>query len=146
VDLYTSLAPPEFRPGKKRQAEADGRGVKGQQLVLEPELFLAVTQGTCGAEMNRQPPEQLLEKLRFAMIVCIGEGGSSGRLLYPQVNEFSVTAAEAIDDLSERIRSGQMTEKHGDKLRLRAESFGVAFSTPFGDQVVKVHCCEKLRK
>ncbi|MPM41413.1 hypothetical protein SDC9_88068 [bioreactor metagenome] len=146
MDLYTALGPPEFRPGKERQAEADGRGIKGQQLVLETELLLPASHGARGAKMIRQPPEQLLEKFRFAMIVCIGEGGSSGRLLYPQVNEFSITAAESVDDLPERIRSSQMTEEHGDELRLRAESLGVTFSAPFGDQVVKVHCCENLRK
>ncbi len=43
VDLYTALGPPEFRPGKKRQAEADGRGVKRQQLVLETEFLFAVS-------------------------------------------------------------------------------------------------------
>ncbi len=112
VDLYTSLGPPEFRPREERQAEADGSGVKGQQLVLETKLLLAVTHEVRGAEMIRQPPEQLLEKLRGTVSVCIGEGGPSGRLLYPQVNEFSVTAAEAVNDLPERIRSGQMTEKH----------------------------------
>ena len=61
------------------------------------------------------------------------------------MNELSVTAAEAVDDLPERIRSGQMTEKHRDELRLRAESLGVTLSAPFGDQIVKVYCCEKLR-
>ena len=69
VDLYTALGPPEFRPGKKRQAEADGRGVKRQQLVLETEFLLAASHEVRGAEMIRQPPEQLLEKLRFAMVV-----------------------------------------------------------------------------
>ena len=112
VDLYTSLGPPEFRPREERQAEADGSGVKGQQLVLETKLLLAVTHEVRGAEMIRQPPEQLLEKLRGTVSVCIGEGGSPRMLLYPQVNEFSVTAAEAIDYLPERIRSGQMTEEH----------------------------------
>jgi len=59
------------------------------------------------------------------------------------VNELSITAAEAARDLPERIRSRRMTKKHGDELRLRAESFGVAFSAPFGDQIVKVHGGEK---
>ena len=62
------------------------------------------------------------------------------------MNEFSVTAAEAVDDLPERIRSGQMTEEYGDELRLRAKSLGVTLNAPFGDQVVKVHCCKNLRK
>ena len=87
-----------------RELQADGRLTNlelAQRINLSPSACL-----------RRVPPEQLLEKLRFAMIVCIGEGGSSGRLLYPQVNEFSVTAAEAVNDLPERIRSGQMTEKH----------------------------------
>nr|WP_290683347.1 hypothetical protein [Aminivibrio sp.] len=68
--------------------------------------------------MIRQPPEQFLEKLCGTMTVRIGEGGSSGRLLYPRVNELSVTAAEAARDLPERIRSRRMTEEHGDELRL----------------------------
>jgi hypothetical protein len=96
--------------------------------------------------MIRQPPEQLLEKLRGTVVVCIGKGGSPRRFLYPRVNELSVTAAEAVYDLPERISSGQMTEEHRDELRLRTESLGVTLSTPFGDQVVKVHCCENLRK
>jgi hypothetical protein len=121
----------------------NGRGIEGQQLVLETELLLPASHEVRGAEMIRQPPEQLLEKLRGTVVVCIGKGGSPRRFLYPQVNELSVTAAEAVYDLPERIRSGQMTEEHRDELRLRTESFGVAFSAPFGDQVVKVHCGEK---
>ncbi len=38
-----------------------------------------------------------------------------------------------------------MTEKHRDELCLRAESLGVTLSAPFGDQVVKLRYCEKLR-
>lgn len=118
IDLYTALGPPEFRPRKERQAETDGRGVEEQQLLPEPELLLTASQRTCGAEMIRQLPEQLLEQLRRTMIVSVREGGSSWRLLYPQVNELSVTAAETVDDLPERIRSRQMAEEHGDDLRL----------------------------
>jgi hypothetical protein len=46
MDLYTALGPPEFRLRKKRQAEADGTGVEGQQFVPEPELPLAEIQRT----------------------------------------------------------------------------------------------------
>jgi len=145
MDLYTALGPPEFRPRKEGQAEADGRGIEGQQLVLETELLLAASHETRGAEMIRQPPEQLLEKPRFAMVVCIGEGGSPRRFLYPQENELSVTAAEAAHYLPERIRSGKMTEEHGNELSLRPESFGVTFCAPIGDQIVKVHGGEKTR-
>jgi hypothetical protein len=69
MDFFTALGPPEFRPGKERQAEADGRGVEGQQLVLKPKLLLAVTHEVRGAEMIRQLPEQLLEKLRRTVVV-----------------------------------------------------------------------------
>ena len=69
VDLYTSLGPPEFRPREERQAEADGSGIEGQQLVLKPKLLLAVTHEVRGAEMIRQLPEQLLEKLRRTVVV-----------------------------------------------------------------------------
>jgi len=46
-------------------------------------------------------------------VLDVGEGGSSGRLPDPQVNELSVTAAEAVDDLPERIRSGRMVGVRG---------------------------------
>ncbi len=40
MDLNAALGPQEFRPRKEGQAEADGRGIEGQQLVLETELLL----------------------------------------------------------------------------------------------------------
>jgi len=52
--------------------------------------------------MIRQLPEQLLEKLSRAKIIRIRDGGPSWMLFYPRVNEFSVTAAETVDDFTER--------------------------------------------
>ncbi len=62
------------------------------------------------------------------------------------MKELSDKAADAVDDLLEIILSRQITEEHGDELCLQFEFFGFSLSDPFGDQFVKVHCCENLRK
>ena len=41
VRLDASLCLTEFRPREKRRTQRDGRGVEGEQLVLEAELLLA---------------------------------------------------------------------------------------------------------
>jgi len=99
VNFDAALGSPEVRPRKERQAEADRRRVEGHQLVLEAELALPAPERRYGAEMIGQLPEQILEEFRRAMIVCVGESRSLGRILDPEMYEFPVAAGQTIDYL-----------------------------------------------
>lgn len=99
VNFDAALGSPEVRPRKERQAEADRRRVEGHQLVLEAELALPAPERRYGAEMIGQLPEQILEEFRRAMIVCVGESRSLGRIPDPEMYEFPVAAGQTIDYL-----------------------------------------------
>lgn len=133
VNLHSTLSCSEFRLGEQGEVKGDGGGIEGHELVLEPELFLTVSKRACGAKMIRQPPEKLLEEFGRAMAVSIRKCGPRGWFLYPEMDELTVAAAEAVNNFPERIRSCQMTEKHGYKLGFTSKTLCVALSACYGD-------------
>ena len=62
------------------------------------------------------------------------------------MDEFSVAAGQAVDDLPEGIRSRKVTEEHRYELGPGSEALGAALRAVIGDQFVKVHGGKDLRK
>ena len=90
--------------------------------------------------------EEILEKSRRTMLVCIGQGAPLRRRLDSQVDELSVAAGQTVDDLPERIRSCKVAEEHRYELGLGSEALGAKLCLMFDDQFFKVHGGKDLRK
>ena len=67
VYLHSALCSPVVRPRKERQTEADGGRIEGEELVLEAEFRLPVSQSRGSAEVVVQSPEEILEESGGAM-------------------------------------------------------------------------------
>ncbi len=66
-------------PGKQRQAQGNGGGIQHEQLVLEPEWFLARSQHRLAAESFQCDPKQFLEQFSGPMHIRIGQVGFAWR-------------------------------------------------------------------
>ena len=146
VNLYSALRPSVVRPRKQRQAERDGRRIEREQLVFEPELRFSGSQMRHRPEACEEFVEEILEKSCRTVLVCIGQGAPLRRRLDSQVDEFSVAAGQAVDDLPEGIRSRKVTEEHRYELGPGSEALGAKLCLMFDDQFFKVHGGKDLRK
>lgn len=59
------------------------------------------------------------------MLVGVGERGALGRPSHSQVREFTLTAGQPTNDLSQRFGLSQLAKQHRDQLRPASESLGV---------------------
>ncbi len=98
------------------------------------------------AETGEEFVEEILEKSRRTALVCIGQGAPLRRRLDSQVDELSVAAGQAVDDLPEGIRPCKETEEHRYELRPGSKALGAVLRSVIGDQFVKVHGGKDLRK
>ncbi|MPM70830.1 hypothetical protein SDC9_117791 [bioreactor metagenome] len=146
VNLYSALCSSVVRPWKQRQAERDGRRIEREQFVFEPELRLPRSQMRHRPEACEEFVEEILEKSRRTVLVGIGERAPLRRRLDSQVDELSVAAGQAVDDLPERVRSRKVTEKHRYELCPGSEALGAALCFMFGDKFFKVNGGKDLRK
>src|SRR5688572_15944294 len=119
----------ETGPWKKRQAHGNGRGVQQEQLVFETKTCRARAQLLLLSESIQGPPEQLLKQSRRSMFVRIGQGGFRWSSLHAQMNQFPQTATQPIADLSQRVRTGQLTKQHGHKLGPATKPLRTTFRT-----------------
>ena len=134
VQLDAALGASELGPWEELQAQGDGAGVEGEELVAEPELGFPGTESTLTAESPQCRPEEFPEQGSRAMFVGVREGGFVGRLLDSEVDQLAEAAGEAVADLSQRVGVCELAEKHGYEMGPGRESLGMPLSSVLSDQ------------
>ena len=123
VHFDPALGAAKASPREQRQAQGDGRRVQAQQLVLEAELRLALTDILPAAQAIGQVPEQRLEQGGRTMGVGVGKRRALRRPADADVHQFADATGQAMADLPQRVRPSQMAEQHGHQLRPAREAF-----------------------
>jgi hypothetical protein len=134
------FGPSEACPVKHAQAKIDRSRVDTDQFVLESELLSSSDLHPTAIE---QLEKNLLVKLPWAMLIGIGEGGSTGGG-DSQMFQFALTASQASADFSEGMGSAQLTEEHGNKLAPAGESPGMSFSFRFPNGLLELDSRKQL--
>ena len=122
VHFDAALGAAKASPRKQRQAQGDGRRVQAQQLVLEAELRLALTDSLPAAQAIGQVPEQILEQGGRPMGVGIGQRRALRRPADANVHQLANATGQAMADLPQRVCPSQMAEKHSHELRPAREA------------------------
>ena len=165
VNLDSTLRTSVVRPREQRQAERDGRRIEREQYVLRhrPEaceefveeileksrrtmLVDEAPKRSTSRSIHSEAEDDSQKDVRRSPAYCIGQRASFWRSPDSQVDEFSVAAGQAVDDLPEGIRPCKVTEEHRYELGPGSEALGAKLCLMFDDQFFKVHGGKDLRK
>ena len=136
VQLHRTLAATEFRPGEKRQAEVDGRGIQcvGGLLELSAEAI--------GLVQPPRPGDQDLSEVGVdapvAVFVGIGERAPSDDAAKARVLKFLVKGMEADFDVSQALAIGQLSEGHAEELIETGEVVNLSIAVIASDATVEL--------
>ena len=102
-------------------------------LFLNRNFFLPVNLALTSVQ---QLQKDLLIKLPGAVLIGIGQGGTTGSG-DSQMFQFALTASQTAGNFSEGMGSAQLAEEHGHKLAPAGESPGMTFGFGFFDSLLK---------
>lgn len=139
VELDAPLLAPVVGPREQGGAQRDRAGVEREQLVLEPELGLSVTDAPSPpTEVLHALPEEVLEQLGGPVVIGVRECGFVRLPVDPQMLELSVAARKSIAYLAQGVGMLQMAELHRHELSPARESLGMLLSVVFGDELFEL--------
>src|ERR671923_1292309 len=145
VRLHTAFDFLELRPWKQRQTQRNGCGIQQEQLVLKTKRFLTWSQHRLAAKSFQCFPKQLLEQCRRPMLIRIAQIRFTRRLGNSKMFQFAQATTQPVTDEPQRVRVGQMTKQHCNKLRPERESSRMPFSFGRLHQSAKL-CAGKMMK
>ena len=142
MELDGGLVFPEYRPGKKRQAQIDRCGIEGINglLKFEPEIVVGIKIASLMNEdlgkVGVDPP--------VASLVSVGQSTSRHPAAESHVIEFHRHRSQASLDIAETLAVGQLSEGHGEKLIPAREIFDLMAAAVAGDAVAELMDGQKI--
>jgi len=85
------------------------------------------TQSLLFAEARQRGPEQFFEQGGGAVLVGVGQGGSTRRFGHAKMDQTAQATGEAVADVAQGIGAAELAEEHGDELGPAGEALSGAF-------------------
>ena len=146
VHFDAALGAAKAGPREQRQAQGDGRRVQTQQLVLEAELRLALTDGLPAAQAIGQAPEQILEEGGRPMGGGVGQRRALGCPANPDVHQFAYATGQPMANFPQRVCPSQMAEQHSHQLRPAREALRPLLGPMLAYQLIEITAGNLLKQ
>src|ERR1700689_4038705 len=135
MQLHSTFGAAKFGPVIHACTEVNHTAIQAQQLILEPEFLPSAY---FSLALLQQLLKYLLGQLPRAMFIRVGQRRSFRALIHPQVSQLAFTSRQTAADLSQRLRSPQMTEQHRHHLAPTAKSTSVMLRPVLANCLLKL--------
>src|SRR5439155_2015075 len=142
VQLHRALGALVSRPVVERGAQIDHGAVEREQTVAEAKTAWRAHQALAALI---ELLEDTLKQFPVTMRIGVGQSGTLGSVVQPQMPQLAPAGGQAPADLAQRVRLPELAKQHGDELAPTGEAARVALGSMPAHQLFELPTRKQLK-